>query len=150
MANIKDPTTKRANRSAGDAYDSNSKVARKGTSKSSQKGGKSDEDYDEEEENRTRRGAAGVTAKEKGGKESEFDDEEMDLDGHGDDPPSGNQWIAGAIKHKGALHRELGVPEGHKIPKSKIAKAAHSDNPTLAKRARLAETLSKMHHGRRR
>lgn len=56
---------------------------------------------------------------------------------------SGN-WIAGAVKHKGALHRELHVPQGEKIPHSKIVKAAHSNNPTLAKRARLAETLGKL------
>jgi hypothetical protein len=54
-------------------------------------------------------------------------------------------WIQGAIKHPGALHKELGVPEGKKIPKGKIEKAAHSSNPKLAKRARLAETLEKMH-----
>jgi len=53
-------------------------------------------------------------------------------------------WIAGAVKHPGALHKELGVPEGEKIPKKKIAKATHSDNPLLAKRARLAETFAKM------
>ncbi len=40
-------------------------------------------------------------------------------------------WIAGAVTHPGALHKELGVPEGEKIPKAKISKAAHSDNPTL-------------------
>ena len=57
----------------------------------------------------------------------------------------GKNWIAGAIKHPGALHRELGVPEGQKIPASKISKAAHSSNPTLARRARLAETLKKLH-----
>lgn len=51
-------------------------------------------------------------------------------------------WIKGAIKHKGALHKELGVPMGKKIPKSKINKAAHSKNKTLAKRANLARTLS--------
>lgn len=53
-------------------------------------------------------------------------------------------WIGGAIKHPGALHRELGVPQGQKIPHAKIVEAAHSDNPKLAARARLAETLSKM------
>ncbi len=53
-------------------------------------------------------------------------------------------WIAGATKNKGALHRSLGVPEGEKIPAAKIAKAAHSDNPTLARRARLAQTLKKL------
>lgn len=50
-------------------------------------------------------------------------------------------WIAGAIKHKGALHKELGVPQGKKIPEKMIKKAEKSKNPTLAKRARLAETL---------
>lgn len=53
-------------------------------------------------------------------------------------------WIAGAIKHPGALHRSLHVPQGENIPAKKIAKAANSSNPTLAKRARLAETLSKL------
>ncbi len=52
-----------------------------------------------------------------------------------------DKWIQGAIKKKGALHKELGVPEGKKIPEKMIKKAEKSDNPTLAKRARLAETL---------
>jgi hypothetical protein len=56
-------------------------------------------------------------------------------------------WINGAISHPGALHRELHVPEGEKIPKKKIEKAAHSDNHKLAERAHLAETLGRMHHG---
>ena len=43
-------------------------------------------------------------------------------------------FIAGAIKHPGALHRELGVPQGEKIPKAKIAKAAHSTNPRSKRR----------------
>ena len=55
-------------------------------------------------------------------------------------------WIAEAIKKPGALHKSLKVPAGKKIPKSKIKKAEHSKNPLLAKRARLAETLGKMHH----
>lgn len=59
----------------------------------------------------------------------------------------GKNWIAGAIKHKGALHRALGVPEGKKIPASKIEKATHSSNPKLAKRARLAQTLKSFHKG---
>lgn len=53
-------------------------------------------------------------------------------------------WIKSAIKHPGALHKSLGVPEGEKIPAKKLAKATHSENPTLAKRARLAETLKKL------
>ena len=49
-------------------------------------------------------------------------------------------WISGAIKNKGALHRDLGVPAGEKIPAKKLAKAA--DKPgKVGQRARLAETL---------
>ncbi len=55
------------------------------------------------------------------------------------------KWIKGAIKHPGALHRELGVPQGEKIPESKLSKAESSRNPKLAKRARLAETLKGFH-----
>ena len=57
----------------------------------------------------------------------------------------GENWIKGAIKHPGALHRELHVPEGKKIPEKKLEKAEHSKNPKLAKRAHLAETLGKLH-----
>jgi len=53
----------------------------------------------------------------------------------------GGNWIKEATKNKGALHRSLGVPEGTKIPMSKIKKAEKSSDPKLAKRARLAETL---------
>lgn len=45
---------------------------------------------------------------------------------------------------KGALHKELHVPEGKKIPEAKLQKAEHSKNPTERKRAVLAETLKKM------
>jgi hypothetical protein len=55
------------------------------------------------------------------------------------------KWIAGAIKHPGALHKELHVKKGEKIPVKKLKKAEHSKNPTLRKRAVLAETLKKMH-----
>ena len=54
---------------------------------------------------------------------------------------AGKNWIAGATKNKGALHRALHVPEGEKIPEKKIEKAAHSSNHRLAREGRLAETL---------
>lgn len=56
---------------------------------------------------------------------------------------STDKWIQKAIKHKGALREELGVPEGKKIPAGKLAKAAKAPGK-LGKRARLAETLRKM------
>lgn len=55
-----------------------------------------------------------------------------------------NNFIQKAIKHPGALHKSLHVKEGEKIPVSKIKKAEHSKNPTLRKRAVLADTLGKL------
>lgn len=55
------------------------------------------------------------------------------------------KWIQKAIKHPGALHKQLGVPKGKKIPAKKLAAAAKKKGK-LGQRARLAETLKKMHH----
>ena len=49
-------------------------------------------------------------------------------------------WIAGAIKHPGALREELHVKEGKKIPTSKLNAAAKKPGK-LGQRARLAKTL---------
>lgn len=49
-------------------------------------------------------------------------------------------WISGAIGKPGALHEDLGVPKGKKIPEKKLEAAAKGSGVT-AKRARLAETL---------
>ena len=54
-------------------------------------------------------------------------------------------WIAGAIKKPGALHKQLHVPADEKIPVSKLASASHKGGK-LGQRARLAVTLKKMHH----
>jgi hypothetical protein len=64
---------------------------------------------------------------------------------------SKKMFIQEAIKHPGALLKSLHVPKGHKIPESKLKKASHSKNPTLRKRAILAETFKKLprHHGPR-
>lgn len=51
-----------------------------------------------------------------------------------------SHWIQDAIKHPGALHRELGVPEGEKIPAKKL-NAAEEKGGKLAKQAALAKTL---------
>ncbi len=52
-------------------------------------------------------------------------------------------WIQDAIKKPGALHEELNVPKGKKIPQKKLKKAAKKGGK-VGKRARLAETLSKL------
>ena len=39
---------------------------------------------------------------------------------------------------KGALHRELGVPEGKSIPLGVLEEAKHSKNPKLRRRANFA------------
>lgn len=55
------------------------------------------------------------------------------------------QWIKGAIKHPGALHKELGVPIGKKIPAKKMAAAAKKGGK-IGQRARLAKTLKGFHN----
>lgn len=57
------------------------------------------------------------------------------------------KWIQSAIKRPGQLHRDLGVPQGQKIPAKKLASAKHSDNPTIRRRANLAATLKKFNLG---
>lgn len=51
------------------------------------------------------------------------------------------KWIQKMHMKKGALHEQLNVPEGKKIPSAKLKKAEQSKSPLLAKRAHLAETL---------
>jgi len=50
------------------------------------------------------------------------------------------KWIQKAIKKPGALHKQMGVPEGKKIPPKKLAAAAKKPGK-LGQRARLAQTL---------
>ena len=48
---------------------------------------------------------------------------------------------------KGALHREMHVPEGQKIPLADLAHAAaHSQNALTRKRARLAMAMRHWKH----
>lgn len=54
------------------------------------------------------------------------------------------KWIQDAKIKKGALHKELGVPQGKKIPAKKLAKAAKAGGKE-GQRARLAQTLKKLH-----
>ena len=53
-------------------------------------------------------------------------------------------WIKKAIKKPGALRKELGAKKGKPIPAKKLATAAKKKG-VIGKRARLAETLKKMH-----
>lgn len=50
------------------------------------------------------------------------------------------KWIAGAIKKPGQLHKDLGVPQGKKIPAKKL-KAAEKKPGKVGQRARIAEKL---------
>lgn len=49
-------------------------------------------------------------------------------------------WIQKAIGTPGALHAQLGIPQGQKIP-AKTLDAAAKKSGTLGQRARLAKTL---------
>ncbi len=53
-------------------------------------------------------------------------------------------WIAGATKNKGALHRATKTPVGEKIPEKKLTKAAKTGSPKVKKEVALARTLSKL------
>lgn len=52
-------------------------------------------------------------------------------------------WISGAIKKPGQLHKDLGVPQGEKIPSGKL-EAAAKQKGKVGQRARLAKTLKGM------
>jgi len=58
------------------------------------------------------------------------------------------RWISKAIKHPGALHKQLKVPAGQKIPAKKLTSAAKKPGK-VGQRARLAQTLGKMSHAKR-
>jgi len=50
------------------------------------------------------------------------------------------KWISKAIRHPGALRKELGVKKGEKIPAKKLNAAAKKKG-VEGRRARLAKTL---------
>lgn len=52
-----------------------------------------------------------------------------------------NKPKGSVIKHPGQLHKDLGVPQGQKIPKAKIAAAAKKPGK-VGQRARLAQKMS--------
>jgi hypothetical protein len=57
------------------------------------------------------------------------------------------KWVKGAIKKPGQLHRDLGVPQGNKIPASKLrAAAAGRYGPKTEQRAHLAQTMKGWKH----
>ena len=47
---------------------------------------------------------------------------------------------------KGKLHREMGIPEGQKIPSDRLRKATHSKDPEIRRDAIRAETMKKWKH----
>lgn len=49
-------------------------------------------------------------------------------------------WIKGAVKKPGQLHRDLGVPQGQKIPASKLDAAAKRGGK-VGQRARFAKVM---------
>jgi len=48
---------------------------------------------------------------------------------------------------KGKLHRELGIPEGEKIPAGRLSSAAKSKDPEIKRDAIRAETMKGWQHG---
>jgi hypothetical protein len=60
---------------------------------------------------------------------------------------SGAHFIQSAIKRPGQLHRDLGVPQGQKIPPGKMAAALRGDyGPQTKRRAEFAKALGSFRH----
>lgn len=58
---------------------------------------------------------------------------------------AGRLNIKRAIKRPGQLHRDLGVPEGQRIPRAKLEAAARGAyGPKVAQRARFAKLLGRL------
>lgn len=55
------------------------------------------------------------------------------------------KFIKTAIKHPGALHEALGVPNGQPIPKRMLQEAANKGGK-VGQEARFAETLEGLKH----
>lgn len=53
------------------------------------------------------------------------------------------KWIQAMHMKKGALHKQMGVPAGKKIPAKKLNAAAKKGG-VLGKRAKLAKTLKSL------
>ncbi|MDE1868212.1 MAG: hypothetical protein KGI08_10955 [Thaumarchaeota archaeon] len=54
-----------------------------------------------------------------------------------------------SIKRPGLLHSKLGVPQGHKIPMSKLQAAKHSSSPAMRKEANFAINARGFNHSRK-
>lgn len=67
---------------------------------------------------------------------------------------AGKHWTPKSKFHpggeKGKLHRELGIPEGEKIPAGRLAAATRSRNPEIRRDAIRAKTMEGWHHGKKR
>lgn len=50
------------------------------------------------------------------------------------------------VKHPGKLHHELHIPEGEKIPQSRLQSAMHSSNREVRNDAIRAHTMEGWHH----
>ncbi len=63
--------------------------------------------------------------------------------GHMADGKKPEKWAAEAFKpsHRGELHRALGVPEGEKIPASKMSSALHSKSSHVKHMAQAAKNI---------
>jgi len=61
---------------------------------------------------------------------------------------SEKKWVQKIGMKKGALHKEMHVPESKKIPKKKLEAAAKKGG-VLGKRANLAITLSHIRKGKK-
>lgn len=50
-------------------------------------------------------------------------------------------WIQGAVKNPGGLHRALDVPQGKPIPSNKLSGALHSNSSHMRHMAQFAQNM---------
>ena len=79
----------------------------------------------------------------KAGEESEESVDEITFEESDSMDEAKKKWIQKAISKPGALHKQLGVPSGKKIPADKLSAAAKKSGK-IGQRARLARTLRKL------
>lgn len=103
------------------------------------KDGKVKESYIREYSNRSPKREAAKASRSNCIQQSGEEQEEIVIKGD-EDMAKDKNWIAGAIKHPGALRKELHVKKGEKIPEKKL-ESAEKKGGVLGKRAQLAETL---------
>lgn len=64
--------------------------------------------------------------------------EALNYEMHAEGDSVGDHWMQDVHPKKGALHKQMGIPQGRKISTGSLEKATHAKSPLERKRANLA------------